>query len=523
MNELLETEVLVLGCGLAGGVAAYSLAQSGVSVTVVTRTKDAEESNTYYAQGGIIYLSEDDSATLLAKDILRAGAGQCCKQTVDILCSEGPQLVKSLLIEQLGVSFDRSTDGDLLLAREAGHSLSRIIHSADASGKAIEISLMKALRNHPNVQLLTGLTAIDLITLPSHSPNQQCANGKSRCFGAYLLDQENGQVIRCTAKKTILATGGYGQIFLCTTNPEGARGDGLAMAYRAGAKIINTEFVQFHPTVFHKPDAPRFLISEAVRGAGARLINAEGEPFMDRYDHEWKDLATRDIVARSVHQEMLKSNLPNVFLDMHSYIDGRDIRQRFPNIYQQCMKFGIDATKDPVPVVPGAHYSCGGVWADYWGKTDLESLYAVGEVACTGVHGANRLASASLLEALVWGHRAAKHILSVADPFTVNPIEIPSWNIDQKSSGALDPAVITHGMSQIKHIMWNYVGLVRSGPKLQRAIRELKTLEAKTELYYQANRLTDDLMGLRNAARTASVVTSSALENEMSMGCHFRV
>jgi L-aspartate oxidase len=328
-------------------------------------------------------------------------------------------------------------------------------------------------------------------------------------------------VIRCLAKKTILATGGVGQIFLRTTNPAGARGDGLAMAHRAGARVINNEFIQFHPTTFYYQHSPRFLISEAIRGAGARLVHANGEPFMQKYDAEWKDLAPRDVVARSIHREMLAQDVPNVYLDLRSYIPEQTIKEHFPTIYKDCLAFGVDITRDLVPVVPAAHYFCGGVWTDEWGCTTLNHLYAAGEVSCTGVHGANRLGSASLLEGLVWGYRVAQHIQrTLADHPAPNPADIPPWQDAGLESA--DPALINQDMSSIKRIMWNYVGLVRTTPRLERAIRDLRSLENEIQRFYRVTRLTDSLLGLRNAVRAATIVALAAWENKTSIGCHYR-
>jgi L-aspartate oxidase len=521
MTELIETDVLIIGCGVAGSTAALLLAEAGLSVILVTRAQAPNESNTYYAQGGIIYRGEHDSPELLTEDIMRAGAGHCNPRAVTILAEEGPIAVEEILLEKAGVRFDRTPDGELSLAREGGHSMPRIVHTADTTGQAIETALIKALSAYPNVTMLTAHTAIDLLTPSHHSLNRLAVYEPRSCVGAYLLNQAKGQVIRCLAKKTILATGGLGQIFLRTTNPAGSRGDGLAMANRAGAQIINTEFIQFHPTTLYHSQAPRFLISEAVRGAGARLVHANGEPFMQRYAPEWKDLAPRDIVARSIHQEILKRDISNVYLDLRSYIPAQQIKEHFPTIYETCLKYDIDITRHLIPVVPAAHYSCGGVWVDEWGQTTIRHLYAVGEVACTGVHGANRLASSSLLEGVVWGKRSAQHILqTVADQSKYNAVDIPSWRDD--SSESPDPALISQDMSYIKHIMWNYVGLVRTSPRLKRAIRELRNLENEIEHFYGVTRLTDSLIGLRNAVRTAIIVTLAAWENKTSIGCHYR-
>lgn len=522
MDELLQAEVLIIGCGVAGAVAALQLADAGIAVTVVTRATDPAETNTFYAQGGIIYKGKDDSPELLAQDILRAGAGHSNPRAVKILSEEGPGLVKSLLIDQYGVQFDHDHGdpaAELSLAREGGHAAPRIAHAVDATGQAIEVALMQRLKATANIQLLTGFTAIDLLTPSHHSLNRLAVYDRPSCVGAYLLNQADGKVIRVLAKRTILATGGLGQIFLHNTNPIGARGDGIAMAYRAGARTINMEFVQFHPTTFYHSQAPRTLISEAVRGDGARLVHANGEPFMQNYDAQWKDLAPRDVVSRSIYHEMLARDVPNVYLDLRSYISEARSREHFPNIYQNCLRYGVDITKDLVPVVPGAHYSCGGIWVDEWGESTIEQLYAIGEVACTGLHGANRLASTSLLEGLVWGQRVAEHIAHADCPAPPAAL-IPPWQ--ELSTATPDPALVWQDMSVIKHMMWNYVGLVRTTRRLQRALRELRQLETEIENFYRATALTDGLIGLRNAVRTGVIVAAAAWENKQSMGCHYR-
>ena len=521
MNDLIQTEVLIIGCGIAGGTAALKLAEAGVPVTVVTRAREPQESNTYYAQGGIIFTGPDDNPDLLVQDVLHAGAGHSYEPATRILAEEGPGLVQEILIDKLNIPFDANPDGSPQVIKEAAHSTNRIIHAADSTGKAIEIGLMNALKVHPNVTLLTGQTAVDLLTPSHHSRDRLVVYEPRSCVGAYVLDQDSGRVTRILAKKTILATGGLGQIYLRTTNPYGSRGDGLAMAYRAGARVINAEFVQFHPTTFHLPPAPHSLISEAVRGAGARLVHADGEPFMQKYDPEWKDLAPRDVVARAIHREMLANGVTNVYLDLRSYIDTETILERFPSIHATCLRYGVDITTDLVPVVPGAHYFCGGVWVDEWGQSTTRNLYAVGEVSCSGVHGANRLASTSMLEGLVWGKRAAQHIVETLDDYTpIEPNDIPKWF--HAPGPEADPALIAQDMRTIQHIMWNYVGLVRTTPRLARALRELRHLETEIEQFYQVTRLTDELLGLRNAVRSAIIITLAAWGNKESMGAHYR-
>jgi L-aspartate oxidase len=521
MTEHLTTSVLILGSGIAGGTAALQLAEAGIPVTLVTRAREPEDSNTYWAQGGIIHTSDEDRPELLVQDILHAGAGHSYPRAAQILAEEGPKLVQKILLERLGVPFDTNSSGEIETIKEAAHSAPRIIHVADSTGKSIEIYLLRALKAHPLVTLLTGHTAVDLITPSHHAYDRRHVYEPRTCWGAYILHQDSGQVIRILAQHTILATGGLGQIFRRTTNPKGSRGDGWAMAQRAGARVINAEFIQFHPTTFFQDGAPAFLISEAVRGAGARLVHANGQPFMEKHDPEWRDLAPRDVVARSIHREMLTHDLTHVYLDLRSYIPEAEIRRRFPGIAASCAAYGIDIATELVPIVPGAHYACGGVWVDEWGQSTLGRLYAVGEVACTGLHGANRLASTSLLEGLVWGDRAARHIAKIlADTPMPDPADTPPW---QPAAGDKpDPVLIGQDMRTIQQIMWNYVGLLRTTPRLARALRELRHLETEIESFYQVSALTDELVGLRNAVRTAVIVTLAAWANKQSMGCHYR-
>ncbi|NOX87766.1 MAG: L-aspartate oxidase [Calditrichaeota bacterium] len=521
MSDHIETEVLIIGCGIAGGLAALRLADSGVPVTVVTHGSNTVSSSTYYAQGGIIYKGEKDSPDLLAEDIFRAGAGHSYPPAVKKIAEEGPELVEKLLVERLQIQFDRNPDGTFALAREGGHSVPRILHVRDSTGKSIQDAIMIRIMEHPNILLLENQTAIDLLTPAHHSRDRRAVYEPSSCVGAYLFNQKERRVIRVLAKKTVLATGGLGQIFKRSTNPPGSRGDGIAMAHRAGARIVNMEFIQFHPTIFYHEYRPTFLISEAVRGAGARLVDAHGRPFMQKYAAEWKDLAPRDLVACSIHKEMLEQDMSHVYLDMRSYLSADRIKNEFPFIYQKCMEFGVDPTKDLIPVVPAAHYLCGGVLVNEDGESSLQNLYAVGEVACTGVHGANRLASTSLLEGVVWANSSANHILqNLKETKPYDSDNIPEW----KDIGEFepDPALISQDMSSIRNIMWNYVGLVRTTHRLQRARRDLRNLENEIERFYRVSKLSDGLIGLRNAVRTAIIVTSSAWENTQSMGCHYR-
>jgi L-aspartate oxidase len=523
-NKEVAIDVLIIGAGIAGATAAVRLADNPkVNVTVLTDSKDPHESGTFYAQGGIIFRGPEDSAGLLTEDLLRAGAYFNNPQAVRILAQKGPRVLQKVLIEKMGVAFNETTTDTLEYIREAAHSTDRILHVADATGRAIEEKAIEALKRYPNINFLSQCTAVDLLTPGHHSRDPLAIYEPPSCVGAYVFDQKRGKVVIMLAKKTILATGGLGQIYLHTTNPPNSRGDGLAMAYRAGARVINAEYVQFHPTAFYDKDAARFLISEAVRGEGGRLVNDRGEPFMQKYDPEWKDLAPRDVVARSIHREMLVTQAPCVYLDLRSYIPEHEIRQRFPNILQNCLEYGIDITKDLIPVVPASHYFCGGVWVDGQGRTSLKNLYAVGEVSCTGVHGANRLGSASLLEGLVWGWRAGKDILRQISKETlgVKPEDIPPWQ-DVEQPRAADPMLILQDMTSIKNIMWSYVGLVRSTRRLERAIDDLQHLNTEIDKFYRATRLTDGLIGLRNSAQAALIVARSAWENKISRGCHYR-
>ncbi len=520
MNDLLTPDVLIIGSGIAGATAALELADGGAQVLVVTRAAQLQDSNTWWAQGGIIYKGSDDSPAKLAADILHAGAGRSLPSAVNILSTEGPPLLKRLLIERAGVQFDAHA-GELSLAREGGHSLARIVHVADYTGRAIEQALTEALQSHPNITVLTRHTAVDLLTPSHHARNRLAVYEPRSCVGAYLFDQEQGTVKRVLARATILATGGLGQVYLRTTNPVGARGDGMAMAQRAGARVINMEYIQFHPTTFFVNGQASFLISEAVRGDGARLVHANGEPFMQNHDAEWKDLAPRDVVARSIHREMLARDVTHVYLDLRSYIARERILTHFPTIYENCLREGVDITQELVPVVPAAHYACGGVWSDEWGRTTINRLYAVGEVSCTGVHGANRLASTSLLEGLVWGSRAAHHALDAMVERPLHPADdIPAWRDDGRF--APDPALVSMDMSSIQHIMWNYVGLARTTWRLERALRELVHLESEIETFYRRSQLSDGLIGLRNAVRTAHMVALAAWQNTESAGAHYR-
>lgn len=523
MEDRILVDVLVIGCGIAGSVAALRASEDeSIRVCVLSHAGEPEESNTLYAQGGIIHRGPEDSSDLLAQDLLRAGDELNNRAAVRLLAEEGPALLQELLIDRLQIPFTCHPDGRLEHIREAAHSTERILHVGDATGRAIEPRLIAALRERPNVMLLPRHTAVDLLTPAHHSRDRLAVYEPLSCVGAYVFDQERSGVITVLARKVILATGGLGRIFLHTTNPPGARGDGLAMAYNAGARIINAEYVQFHPTAFYFRGNAEFLISEALRGAGARLVNGAGEPFMARYAPEWKDLAPRDVVARSIHEEMLSSGASCVYLDLKSYLPRDEILRRFPMICEACAQHGVDITRDAIPVVPAAHYFCGGVWVDLRGRTTIRDLYAVGEVSCTGVHGANRLASASLLEGMLWGWCAATDAVNtLADTPAVDPGAIPPW-YEEGLVDSADPALVRQDMINIQHIMWNYVGLVRTRRRLDRALRDLHDLRRDIERFYATTRLTDSLIGLRSSVQAALLVTQAAWSNKVSSGCHYR-
>ena len=521
---MIQSDVLIIGSGIAGATAALQLAQDpNIQVTVLTRASDPHESNTRYAQGGIVSRGPDDTPDLLVEDILRAGAGATRPEAARLLAEQAPQLVEEILIRTAGIPFDRDPSGQLAWGKEAAHARRRILHVGDGTGKAIIIGLLNALKRYPNVRILTQVTAVDLITFPHHTSDPLAAYQPIRCYGAYGFDQRESSVHRYLAPYTILATGGLGRIYRNTTNPPGARGDGLAMAHRAGARIVNAEYIQFHPTALAVPGAEGFLISEAVRGEGGVLLTPEGRPFMAEYAPQWKDLAPRDVVARAIHHQMVTYGYTHVLLDIASHMPAEAIRERFPNIYATCLQAGVDITAEPIPVVPAAHYFCGGVLVDRNGQSSIENLYAVGEVSCTGLHGANRLASTSLSEGLTWGYRAALEIASHLKGRT-NPLPVgvvPPWD-ESGLTADPDPALIQGDMQTIQNIMWHYVGLVRSGDRLSRAIRELRHLLNEIETFYRTTRLSDGLIGLRNAVEAALVVAQAARHNPRSRGAHFR-
>jgi L-aspartate oxidase len=511
-----RAEVLILGTGVAGCAAALAAARGGAQVTIVTRAREAEASNTLWAQGGIVGRPPGDTPESLAADIHKAGDSISSPRAVDLLAREGPDLVQSLLIDELGVPFDRRDSG-FDWTREGGHSIPRILHVKDETGMPIERALLQACHEEAAIRWELQTTAVDLLTFSHDSTDAQDRYRPPAVIGAFLLERASGEVRPFLARQTILATGGLGRVYLHTTNPEGARGDGIAMARRAGARLLNLEYVQFHPTALFHPRG-RLLLTEALRGEGARITDAAGRPFL-RDAHPDAELAPRDVVARAIHQRMLERDEPYVLLDI-SHKPAEWIRERFPTLTRRCQEYGFDLTAGPVPVVPAAHYSCGGVAVDSDGRSTLEHLYAAGEVSCTGVHGANRLASTSLLEGLLWGWRAGRAAAAAAPAFRSDPYpRVRPW---QPENEPVDSALIAQDWMVVRHTMWNYVGLLRSEKRLHRAGRILGELQVEIEDFYRHGTMSDELLGLRNGVQTALAIHRAASENRVSRGCHYR-
>ncbi|MGH7814088.1 MAG: L-aspartate oxidase [Candidatus Binataceae bacterium] len=514
-NNRFSSDFLVIGGGIAGLTFAIDAADAGRTVIVMTKAGSAE-ANTAYAQGGIASVwSGRDSFESHIEDTIRAGAGLCDRHAVETIVREGPAAVQRLI--ELGTQFSRFDSGgngteqevEYDLGREGGHSHRRVLHAQDLTGREIMRALTTAAAARPKIRTLENHVAIDLLI-------EKPAGG---CWGVYSLDRTTHQIQKIVARATILATGGAGKVYLYTTNPDIASGDGVAMAYRAGAEIANLEFYQFHPTCLYHPAAKSFLISEALRGEGAILKLPDGTPFMKKY-HPDAELAPRDVVARAIDSEMKRRGLDFVHLDI-SHRDPEFIQGRFPNIFKQCLNFGFDLTRGPIPVVPAAHYMCGGVRTDLDGHTTIPRLYATGEVAMTGLHGANRLASNSLLEAAVMGHRA----FDSAREFVTGggaPPEFPEWNPGRAIAGE-ERVLITQSWDEIRRLMWNYVGIVRGDRRLDRALRRIELLKDEIHSYYWDHILDSDLIELRNLVVVAELIVRSAMSRKESRGLHYNI
>ena len=513
----LTCETLVIGSGIAGLSFALEAAAHGDVILVTKRSRD--ESNTKYAQGGIAaVLAAGDSFESHTKDTLVAGAGLCHERVVELCVKEGPERIA--MLRSIGAQFDKREEGDVTdgdvdldLHLEAAHSARRIVHAKDMTGREVERALLEAVAAQPRIRVLEEHMAIDLIT-----PNKY--GGPETCAGAYVLDVGAGRVETILARSTVLATGGAGKVYLYTTNPDVATGDGVAMAFRAGAEVANMEFYQFHPTCLFHPQAKNFLISEALRGDGAILRRTDGTPFMKSYDPR-AELAPRDVVARAIDHEMKRTGAEHVWLDITDKKPAF-VKERFPGIYAECLRYGIDITTQPIPVVPAAHFLCGGVSTDLEGRTTIPGLWAIGETACTGLHGANRLASNSLLEGMVFAHRAAVALgeekAKGEDRGKPWP-EVPEW--DAGAAGTSDEAVvITQNWDEVRRLMWNYVGIVRSDKRLRRAARRIALLQEEIAEYYWKYFVTRDLLELRNIATIAQLIVECAAARHESRGLH---
>ncbi len=504
-------DYLVIGSGIAGLTFALRAAESGQVVLVTKRART--DSATNWAQGGIAaVLDPTDSFEAHVADTLATGGGIAHPDIVDMVVRGGPSRIAELI--DRGAQFSVAEEEGVVpldLTREGGHSARRVVHAGDITGREVQRALLEAVAKHRNIQVFEDYMAVDLIT------STRFASGR-RIVGVYALEEKTGAVHSFTARATVLATGGAGKVYLYTSNPDVATGDGVAMAFRAGAEIANMEFFQFHPTCLYHPAAKSFLISEALRGEGGVLRLADGTPFMQRH-HEMRDLAPRDIVARAIDFELKRTGAEYVYLDMSARTPDY-LESRFPNIHARCLDFGIDMTREPIPVVPAAHYMCGGVRVDADGRTTLPGLWAVGEVTCSGLHGANRLASNSLLEGLVYGHRAAEAI--VAEDGAVPVVEVPEWDVGEAAPSD-EQVVVTHNWDELRRFMWNYVGIVRTEKRLHRAARRVALLQEEIREYYWQSLVNRDLLELRNIADLAGLVIACASARKESRGLHYNL
>ncbi len=510
--ETLSTDILIIGSGAAGLALSLKMADQ-FNVTLLSKD-EATLSSSALAQGGIAaVITETDSFEKHVQDTLTAGAGLCRRETVENIVRQAPARVRDLV--DWGVVFDKSSAESFDLGREGGHQENRILHIKDQTGSAIHAALLKKAQENPRIQILQNHMAIDLLTSRKLNPSSVSAN---ECIGCYVYDMENQRVVAIKAKCTVLATGGAGKVYLYTSNWSGATGDGIAMAYRAGARVTSLEFMQFHPTCLYHPDARNFLISETLRGEGAKLVNFSREEFMPDY-HPLGNLAPRDIVARSMDAEIKKSGHPSVYLDI-SHKDPEFVKSRFPFIYKQCLKYGIDITKQPIPVVPAAHYLCGGVVTDINGATEIKSLFAIGETGCNGLHGANRLASNSLLECLATAHNTSEYLKSHQKDFHISPLPFKDWEIPP-SPDRTEMIVIRHLWQEIRTLMWNYMGIVRTTQRLIRAEKRLEDISQEVNDYYWNYPLHKDILELRNLALVAVLMVRAALARKESVGIHY--
>jgi L-aspartate oxidase len=512
--DIVRTDCLVIGAGLAGTAYALKAAQAGLDVQLLSMG-GPNDANSDWAQGGIIYDTEGASG-LLARDIMEASDGTANPAAIAQLVDNGPAVVEEFLMGSPPVAFDRNADGSLEFTREGGHSARRIIHAKDLTGHAILSTVAGRVAESPGIHRREGAVAIDLLTLSHSAEGAENRYAPLTCFGAYVLTPESKDPVAIVAKKTVLATGGLGHIYQHSTNFPGIVGHGAAMAYRVGARVIDLEYVQFHPTVFYGRNAPRFLITEAIRGEGAVLVNVKGEHFMEKV-HERGSLAPRDIVSRAIHKEMADSGEPCVYLDL-SAMDRQHLKDRFPTVASRCMEHGVDITTDPIPVVPAAHYSCGGVHTDLDGRTNILNLNAIGETACTGLHGANRLASTSLLECLTSAHFTA---LADSQDIARKAFSLPQPRLWESPPEEADPTLIAQDLDLVQQTMWNYAGIVRSPRRLTRARRILHEAREEIRSFYRRCRVTPELIELRNAVRSALLVVHAASLNPRSKGAHY--